>query len=104
MRIFASIISIFILALSIVPCGDGLQQNSVNIEIKAKDHDHNHSDHEDDCTPFCACVCCGSMIAVSFIQPSILSKVEISSEYQFHYNFNYSFNYSEGIWHPPATS
>ena len=106
MRIFAFLLSIFITALAIVPCADGMPQSSVDTEMEvfASEHDHNHSDQKDDCTPFCICVCCGSLIALPSLQPFLNERVAISAESLSRYTFDYSFDYSEGIWHPPSLS
>jgi len=104
MRIFAFILSFYIIALSIVPCTDGIPQSSnhSDIEVSAAEHDHNHSDHKDSCTPFCVCACCGIMITMPTLQPLVQARVVISTDYLFHYTFDYSFDYSEGVWHPPS--
>lgn len=105
MRILAFILAIYITALSIVPCADGLLQCSADseIELSIDDESHNHSDHQDDCTPICACACCGSSIVIPYFKTPV-QKVVISTDYFFHYTFDYSFHYSEGVWHPPAVS
>lgn len=89
-----------------MPCTDGMPKNSnhSDIEVSAEEHDHNHSDHQDDCTPFCVCVCCGSIITLPIVQVMEGARVETSSNYLFHYTFDYSFDYSEGVWHPPSLS
>jgi hypothetical protein len=104
MRAFAVILSTYIAALSLVPCADSVQHSSesVGIEIASNEHDHNHSDHSDICTPFCTCVCCGSVIALPKAESSISDKITTCTEYSFRYISNYSFDYSEGTWHPPS--
>jgi len=106
MRILAFILCIYITALSVVPCTDGMPQtsHSSNTEVSAAEHDHNHSDHQDSCTLFCVCACCGTMITMPTLQPLVQVKVVISTVYLFHYTFDYSFDYSEGVWHPPSLS
>jgi len=106
MRIFVFILSLYITALSIAPCTDGLPQSSnhSDIEVSITEHDHDHSGHQDDCTPFCACACCGSIVTIPTVQLMVEANVEISTDYLFHYTFNYSFDYSEGVWHPPSHS
>ena len=106
MRIFALITSIYIAALSVVPCTDGMPQSSIHtdIEVSAAEHDHDHSEHQDDCTPFCVCACCGSIVTLPTDKAMLENKIEISTDYLFHYTFDYSFDYSEGVWHPPSLS
>lgn len=107
MKVLTFILSLYITALSIVPCSDGIEQCRDNgeTEISVLQHEHNHSDHENDlCTPFCTCACCGSLITLPTPQLISDSKVIISTTYLFAYKFDYSFEYKEGIWHPPAIS
>lgn len=106
MRILTFILSFYIGALSIVPCSDGMTQDSAhpNLEVSTDGHNHDHSDHQDDCTPFCTCVCCGSIVTLPFLQSLIGKNFALSTEYSSQYNCNYSFDYSEGVWHPPSIS
>lgn len=107
MRLFAFILSLYILALSLVPCSDNVAHFNDHIAVgqSTDHHDHDHSDHSNDtCTPFCSCACCGTiftMPASQFINPS---KLSIPTDYFFHYSFTYSFDFNEGIWEPPALS
>lgn len=106
MRILAFILSLYFTALSIVPCADGMpsSSNHSSIEASMDEHDYNHSDHPDNCTPFCVCACCGSIVTFPIVQSTATTKSAISTKCLFHYTFYYSFNFSEGIWHPPNQS
>ena len=57
MRLFAFILSIIILALSVVPCSDNDNCNQPTTELSSDHSGHEHQ--EDSCTPFCTCSCCG---------------------------------------------
>ncbi|MFV0566670.1 MAG: DUF6660 family protein [Flavobacteriaceae bacterium] len=68
MKVLALILSLYILALNFVPCGDSA--NSFNSGTKAElsqtaDHDHQHSEG-DFCSPFCQCNCCNHVQIVQF--------------------------------------
>lgn len=109
MKTFAFILSLYILALSIVPCGDGMlhgeEEHNHTTEVATGDNEHNHSEHKDHCTPFCVCACCGTMIAMPTIHAvSFAKEIQTANAFQFHYTFNYSFDFSKGIWHPPSLS
>ncbi len=108
MRLFSFILSLYILALSVVPCSDGIVHNlddvDANIELSQTEHDHNHSGHNDCCTPFCTCACCGSLVTAPTSHHISEVRVLLSTTYLFSYNFDYSFEYVEGVWHPPAIS
>ena len=66
LKVISAILSVYILALSVMPCADGPDsaQDQVHQEMMA-DHDHSGQEHppgEDLCTPFCACQCCHTNI------------------------------------------
>ncbi len=105
MKIFTFILSIYITALSLVPCSDGFAHKPENnsSEIILKQETHNHpSNSEDDCSTFCSCACCGSLVVLPTIYHISQATVDLSSSYSFHYTFDYSFNYNKGVWHPPC--
>ena len=106
MKTIAYILSLYITALSLVPCADGMVPLSVKyaIEEDAFGEHHHSEDHKDDCTPFCICVCCGSMIVFSNDAPQLNDKVDISRVGSFQFYFDYSFDYNHGVWHPPVIS
>ncbi len=106
MRLFSFILSIYVLALSVVPCSDGIAHKlddvDANIEVSQTEHDHNPSDHSDYCTPFCSCSCCGSLTTVPTGHQIGEVKILASTTYLFPYKFDYSSDYTEGVWHPPV--
>lgn len=104
MKIFIFIFSIYLLALSLVPCSDAFNECQ-NIEVDySHDHEHNHeSDHDDNCTPFCTCSCCGtSMIFNLTLMPflKLRDKILLSNEV---INSESSFcsSFYGAIWQPP---
>lgn len=107
MRYFAFILSLYITALSLVPCTDGMPQNfnQSDIEITTTEHDHNHSDLQDDCTPFCTCACCGMIMTVPSESDGDASfPISNHTAIRSLYTFDYFFDFKEGIWHPPTFS
>ncbi|NJC28340.1 DUF6660 family protein [Neolewinella antarctica] len=66
MRLIHLIFSLYVLLLAFVPCQDNfsLVANGAAGSVHAEhpDHDHPESDHEDHCTPFCICACCGAVL------------------------------------------
>jgi len=106
MKIIALLLSIYLTALSVVPCTDSMTSctSHSGIELSIDEHDHDHSDHQDGCTPFCVCACCGSLVILPTIQKMGDPKAKISTDLLFDYSFAYSFEYSEGVWHPPIYS
>jgi len=99
------ILSMYLLVLSLVPCADdSIQPICNNVDIELHDHNHNHSDGTDDCTPFCTCICCGSVISISPAQQVQAPLGVLVLSDLFTYNFEYSFDYNKGTWHPPTNS
>lgn len=64
MKYFTLILSFYIFALVIFPCGDksdcGQQDSRQN--TLAEKHHSDHSEHSDHCSPFCICACCSHFI------------------------------------------
>ncbi|WP_425185811.1 DUF6660 family protein [Flaviaesturariibacter amylovorans] len=60
MRIFAFLMAVLVLALSMMPCADsditGKQDPSHSL-VKTSG-DHQNDEPEDNCSPFCQCTCC----------------------------------------------
>ncbi len=104
MKIFAFILSIYITSLSFVPCSDASSHCSTNTNIEQVSNEQasNHSDHKDNCSPFCVCDCCGTLITMPDILPFFDTGIVCSTTYLSFYTCNYSFDYDQGIWHPPS--
>jgi hypothetical protein len=103
MRLFAFILSLFILVLSIVPCSDD-EDCKEGIELTA---DHSGHDHEEDsCTPFCACSCCGcaALILSAPVIHVTLKEVEVFTSTATSYHSDFTSNYFYSIWQPPKLS
>jgi hypothetical protein len=61
MKLFAFIMALLVLALSIVPCADinASANDEANTEI-TKSTQQKGDPQQDDCSPFCHCTCCAS--------------------------------------------
>ena len=102
MKFFILIFSIYLLALSLVPCSDAFNEcQSIDVEY-SNDHDH-ESDHDDHCTPFCSCSCCGtSMISNSVLIPFLkLRNIVTLSNEVFTFASSSISNFLGSIWQPP---
>src|SRR5690606_30090548 len=60
MNVCAYILSIYLLGLTLAPCGDStsihdLNQDPVAVQL---DSSHGHGHSGDQCSPFCQCHCC----------------------------------------------
>ncbi|WP_242203620.1 DUF6660 family protein [Aestuariivivens insulae] len=85
MKILTTILAIYIFALNIVPCEDGVAiSDEVKTELsQAIDHDHQHQD-ADLCSPFCQCHCCHIHVTHFNEVEYTLSNPLISCEVFFH--------------------
>ncbi|MEN5086028.1 DUF6660 family protein [Sphingobacterium faecium] len=101
MKIFVYILSLYFIALTMVPCADHVQESSFVHTTQSKDIHHSEEEHVDYCSPFCICACCSTVLNIadntifSFVTVLLQSKDEIAYDSIF-----YSFDYSS-IWHPP---
>jgi hypothetical protein len=105
MKIFVFIVSVYIMALSVMPCLDSFtcegEKSSATISGI-----HDHSEDEGDlCSPFCICSCCGcSFVGVNipvFFSQS-LKTVEQRINVPYYSQFNSSYYHS--FWQPPKLS
>jgi len=101
------------LALSLVPCGDGggglvaLVNHFSDVEHSIEsDHDQHSNDCGDDlCSPFCICNCCSTAIDSPPKLPfwiKVSTPLPNSSPSYFYNEISFSFNQS--IWQPPKFS
>jgi len=90
------ILCMYIFCLAISPCTDGAN----DCKDKVEHHDHSE-DHDDGCTPFCTCSCCGSLFAFSDVERDFNYSTVFSERIQ-SYSFHYFGSYLEEIWHPPT--
>lgn len=102
MKLLNILFSIYLIALSAIPCTDvsaAEHQEEMHMEITHSEEDH--SDCEDTCAPFCTCSCCG--ITMAFFYPETISLAPGFSYEQKNTAFILpafsSFNHS--IWQPP---
>lgn len=66
MQRIAALLSIFILLLSMAPCADAWEGSDCESEeICETSNEDNGSGNEDDCLPFCSCMCCTAVMTVA---------------------------------------
>lgn len=102
MRITAIILSLLILILSCIPCGDAIAShvphNTTTSDSRTTDEE---SDHMDLCSPFCQCSCCATFSIVN-VPVGITFKVfdPVGSIYTDHINVAV-IEISLPVWQPP---
>jgi hypothetical protein len=99
-RSFAFILSLFLLGLSVIPCADEVNAESVEITSVNTDGDHDHESDEDLCSPFCVCQCCHShFVANHAYYPNLISLVQVIQKTE--YNAYFTNGYLDSILQPP---
>jgi hypothetical protein len=103
MKLFAFILSFYILMLATLPCIDVPHDGSLQNTEFSQNNSGSHQNGDDLCSPFCTCYCCTSPLI--FQDYSI--KFDCFSSSELHpagYSFSYLFSYSASIWQPPKIS
>lgn len=107
MKFFNIIFSIYLVALSCLPCDDvelnSAAHKTVEITSNHDEKSNNHDKENDLCSPFCSCSCCGSQI-VSFFKITTLSFNIVSKNIRTKlpsYTPKFISNFYGSIWQPP---
>lgn len=113
MKIATHIFIIYMLALALVPCGDGgggiteiIRYFTEEEHLFMSDHEqHSNSCGDDTCSPFCICSCCSSVMDTPIkLHFQITPKTAIPSNTpSFFININPS-SFFAAIWQPPKLS
>ena len=103
MKLFAYILSVYVVILTIMPCIDMNEDTTnqkVELSTNRSDTQHSQSDH---CSPFCTCTCCASPVVFqnTTIQFEYYSIVQ---EYISEYHSSYISSTHNSIWQPPKIS
>ena len=103
LRIFASLLSIYILFLTAVPCcdeplvDDPLHHTEM---VQISTDNSSHADHFDHCSPFCTCNCCASQIVVEHVIMDFNIHFFIKQQNP-EYTSTYISTLYYNIWEPP---
>ena len=99
------ILTLYLLALAVLPCADEVVQVTKDSQTEAISHDNesDHPEHQDFCSPFCICSCCGSLVCVFSYATGFANPDWLDTSFPLPSNLNFSSIYQEGVWHPPAT-
>jgi len=110
---FTKIFTFYMLALSLIPCGDGgggiveLANHFLEIEHQhISDHKQHSNDCGDDtCSPFCVCTCCSIVIdSLDENQFFVTAPLPLPEELPSCFRNEVSFDFNNFIWHPPTFS
>lgn len=108
MKVFYSILALYMMALFITPCADlykkDVSQDRNHSTQIAHQNNDNHSETTDLCTPFCLCDCCGVMSSVDH-QLNVFNIGKIKSfdlsKSKVYYKSVFIPHYFGKIWQPP---
>ena len=105
MKFMAFILSITIMALSIMPCRD-INATPVNqaLTIRQGTGAEESAGHGDHCSPFCLCSCCARILTAEITTASsMLTKpVSIVLKKQYYLlKISFASNFYGNIWQPP---
>ena len=113
MKIAIHIFTIYMLALSLIPCGDGgggileIANDLFGIEHQhLSDHEqHSNNCGDDLCTPFCICSCCSSALDTPSKLPyRIKTPTPFPNSTPSWFKNEISFSLDQSIWQPPKFS
>ncbi|MGQ0829054.1 MAG: DUF6660 family protein [Bacteroidota bacterium] len=115
MKYFWSIFSIYIFILSTVPCGDGRECNETECTQETACNDsacagetasgETEKDCRDEtCSPFCGCVCCGSVVSNINSFSSTTAFNQTIEKNSFSYKSQFISQFTANIWQPPKLS
>ena len=100
-QILTLLLSVYLLALMVLPCNDDHSHTSVTTEKQIAQADEHHNDI-DACSPFCVCACCTTPIMVQ--QLITFESLPFITPYNRELNSFYTSvtaSYSGSIWQPP---
>jgi hypothetical protein len=100
MKIFACILSFYIVVLTAIPCVDKPEDHTLQkTEISQKTTDSQQQDI-DHCSPFCTCNCCSSS-KIQQYQVIAFNNFPILTERVYELSSNYVSSHTAAIWQPP---
>ena len=113
MKLAVHIFTIYMIALSFAPCGDGgngiveIAKHFFGIEHQhISDHDqHSNGCGDDTCTPFCVCSCCSMALDVPAKVAYLLKDLPpVPANQPSSYSDFIPSLFIQSIWHPPIFS
>jgi hypothetical protein len=100
MKIIPFILALLVSIMAVMPCSDGINEhNHDSTEITQHDHTDNG---DDECSPFCVCICCGQLFTLQELDLNSFAKPIFNKAIKFLYTSDYSTGYLSSTWHPPS--
>ena len=104
MKWIAIVMSIYLMALSNMPCAD-MEVDSVAHKTAqfSSEANHSHDKSNDLCSPFCACNCCGAQV-LSYESAPVFdfpADYSVITKQLPNYTSVFASNFYGSIWQPP---
>jgi hypothetical protein len=108
MKLLYFLLSVYLVALSCLPCAD-MEVNCAADSAKNLGANHEKQSHEegsDLCSPFCVCNCCGAQFVTFQTTPSIdfPTVTTVIATKESIYKSTFTSNFYGSIWQPPKIS
>jgi len=104
MKIFACILSVYIMVLTAIPCVDKPEDITMQKMEITQNNTDSHQNDVDHCSPFCTCNCCASPV----IQLNVLVNFEgfpfLLESYSSELATDFVSCPTKSIWQPPRLS
>ncbi|MFV5696587.1 DUF6660 family protein [Flavobacterium sp. LB3P122] len=106
MRIVNFILSIYFIILSCMPCVDIVYNYDSNSGITIVQQEQKQENHQEICSPFCICSCCGQQIVFQASNYFAIPTQPVSSvgKETILYIQKFVSNFNGTIWQPPKVS
>ncbi|MEK7255461.1 MAG: DUF6660 family protein [Bacteroidota bacterium] len=108
MKQFLRIFSLYLFALSCLPCSDGEHGHAVisgggkTVVLSASHNCPTHEHCNDLCSPFCTCACCGCITLNEKIAPLQLKQpAPEARHFEFFYQSRFSAGHLSALFRPP---
>lgn len=99
------ILSLFMLCMSCMPCGDNTDCNEQAPTTITAANDHQQHNHEaETCSPFCSCACCAASVYQTAFFKIPTPKISFRAEKYAFYQTAFTNELSCSIWQPPQLS
>jgi hypothetical protein len=104
MKIIAFFMAFYILLLPAIPCSDVHNDcNNITLQIQNDDKHKQSEEQNENCSPFCYCVCCSTTISSidNYTYQLKTPKFFVSKQKVFSINSNVDCGFYGVVWQPP---
>ncbi|WP_371199638.1 DUF6660 family protein [Flavobacterium sp. ASV13] len=106
MKYICTILTLIFITLSAIPCADSQSNALSTSHVSFSDSSSHKKQSKDDCSPFCTCNCCRTILCLDFgsqIAKEVIASSPIRKKQQSYVSVAYS-RFHGSIWQPPKIS